>query len=1126
MTKHKQFAIFDVLAVPLESRNLIEASAGTGKTYSIAVLMLRLLLEKKLHLKEILMVTFTRAAVAELEERIRLFVRTANRYAADESIDDETIQRVVEKSWAQNGREETTALLKEAVLYLDELSVMTIHGFCQLTLHEFAFETRQFFGAEVSNDQAEILTAETQNFWRRHVATMETLLLRELIAGGLSLESIENVVKNHAGGKTFLYFNHNRPYTYDASTQAAWAARLATMNQAVEEEKSRLLGWIAANLQGLTDACLKNRHAKRYSEKLNDPEIFLEFVLKEHEAGKQYIAQCFGDLLAESEAYVKARQEQCELVTTCLRELYCFAIQEIAAAIRRYRSAINQLTYDDLIANLHAALCREENAPLVAGLQRKYKAVFVDEFQDTDRQQYDIFDTAFAQNTTVFYIGDPKQSIYGWRKADIFTYFKAYHAVENRYSMNVNYRSTPELIDALNYFFYPQKGFDTFYFKDSPHNIDYIPVQAPAHGRHEYLFHSNRQESPITLDTNYKKNDALIADVAAQVLQLLTDPKYTIRGKAGERRVQPSDIGILVRKNDRGEDIRRALAEFRIPAVTVVEAKVMESAEARELLFILEAISDPIPSKINRALLTGFTGYSSARIDDLHPEDTVRLFKQYKGLWETRGIYEAVMAFVANFGIRDHLLHPQTKHGERVLTNLYHLVELLYKHATLKNMSAGELTGWLKRNLEKQQIEGDEWEQRIERDEEAVNIITIHKSKGLQFPIVIAPQLDFRIATKGICAFKDDETNEYIAGTKDDLTEAQLATYTRQQEQENRRLLYVALTRAVFKIYIYRNVYFRETTLSTFLKEVKADGVRLEEKAPLTVEAGAVYAAESRPTIASTPATVHFELLEPNWRRMSYTMLAAKTEAIRRTSWTGTGVDAYDQFVFNDLAKGMITGNMLHYIFENIHFDEQTGWTATIEEALRQFAPAKHDLYAPTLPQMLQHVLEANVGNFSLSQITTSRRIHELEFHFPVGIFVQADLQTLEGVFLKPFPALEGMMTGKIDLFFEHGGQYYVLDWKSTYLGSALADYDAAGVEKAMEEQNYHLQYLIYALAVSRYLKNRLDNFDYERDFGGVIYCFVRGMRKGTTNGVFFCKPDWAVVRKLEEMWSLPERNI
>ena len=533
-------------------------------------------------------------------------------------------------------------------------------------------------------------------------------------------------------------------------------------------------------------------------------------------------------------------------------------------------------------------------------------------------------------------------------------------------------------------------------------------------------------------------------------------------------------------------------------------------------------------SNINRALLSSFTGYTAQEILLLNDEITIELFKKYKTNWDTDGVYNALMNFITDFGVQQILLQGNVKNGERIITNMYQLVELLHKIQTNKQLSALELIDWLKRAIESNDAQGDEYEQRIENDEECVKIVTIHKSKGLEYNIVIAPYLDFAERKKEEFCTLRNEQGDYINFKKSQATEAQLELYKQQNEQENRRLLYVAITRTVYKCFIIKNdsKEAKNSTLSFFTNALKnADTLLIENSNLPEIPENYYYKILKQKTVNETKEVVNFSLQKQNWQRTSYTRLAAEME---KNSKPGTGkyINEYDEFIFIKMSKGSTTGNMLHYIFENIHFTNNDKWGSVIEGAIKKFSPANKTVYELLLQEMVAHVLQANIqiGNtsFNLAQVTYEKRIHEFEFDFPLTIFQPVELQALSSenllIKVKERYELEGIMNGKIDMLFEYDNKYFILDWKSTFLGDSLHPYAPDVLNDAMNENNYHLQYLIYTLATKKYLETRLPNFDYEIDFGGVLYLFVRGMRKGNDSGVFYNKPSLELINNLENI--------
>ncbi len=1040
---------FNAVEVNLEGSNLIEASAGTGKTYSIAILALRLILEKQIKIKEILMVTFTKAAVAELQGRIRLFTRQAYKASCGEKISDPTIAKIVTTAQGKLGHDEVKDLLNEAVLFLDETSVLTIHGFCQQTLTEFAFETDQLFGAETLQETTSIIEEQVNAFWREEVTTIPAGLLGPLIDAGLSRNGLVTAVQHHLDGKRFLHFNDETDYRMSAEDHSWHLEFVQTLQDNESGARLTLHVHISDNSARLAALCESNRYAKAALPLLNDPPSFLGFLWDKK--GTVYAQTLFGDLLIQLEECEAIANQKHERINELLISLQCSAIKRLSKSVREYKQRNNLLSFDDMIQKLHHSLVRKNNTELIKALQKKYKAVFIDEFQDTDRLQYDIFEKAFGKDTILFYIGDPKQSIYAWRRADIFTYFKACSAVNHLYGMNDNYRSSERFIGAMNAFFLPDADFDTFYFQGAPKAIKYHPVSYPAARKQSDMTRSREPVSPMTVFHLENKNNICNA-LTGQLIELLEGDTYLIGPSEARRTIKPSDIGILVRTKNEGRSIKSTLASYGIPAVTIDDAKILQSEEAAYLSYILEAIVDNSSNSIHKALLSPFTGFESKDILSLDDELTNGLFRKYKITWETDGIYNALVAFISDFSVKKVLLQNNAEFGERIIANLFQLIEMLHKVQSEKQYSPEELINWLKRGIEGMENEGDEFEQRIESDEESVKIVTIHKSKGLEYPIVFAPFLDFLTFNKfDFVSFRHQETGEYVGASKATLSDEHQGWLKEQLEQENRRLLYVAISRAVYKCFIFKNTSNRgeynytKSTLAVFLNAQRQTNTPLIEftEAPAIPE-GYYYgnAVRWQPNVDARP--VDFNVLQVNWTKLSYTRLAAKREYLLKPLSAELD-NEYDLFVFKQLAKGQKTGNMLHCILENIQFNDSSRWQPVIADAIARFYPGQAALYQPRLYDLVRHVLDVpiqiNGTTIQLSSITREKCIHEFEFDFNVSLFNPdslAELATEEmGIYIQGAGQLEGIMNGKIDLFFEHEGKYYLLDWKSNFLGDS-----------------------------------------------------------------------------------------
>lgn len=1130
----QNFTDFRATEVPLAGTNLIEASAGTGKTYSIAVLVLRLILETKLPLKEILMVTFTKAAVAELEDRIRLFIRQAYQISQGQSSKDETISFLVERAAKQTSPDQVNQSLKEALLYLDETSVMTIHSFCQQSLTNFAFETGQLFGMETIQDSSAMIEDAVNSFWRKYVTIIPVDLLEQLCGADFTRHAVIDVIKQFLNGKRYLPYSEKENYTLcNEDYQNLWK----DVNQLIHAEKelrSQLENYVREHLARLQQAAVGNTYARKAEWHLiNDPVKLAEEIYKKRDKG--YAQKLFQDIIEQCEDCERAKEERNEYVRHVIDKILCLAIQEVSKLIIAQKQKAQQMSFDDMIVDLHKALVKKDNPSLINGLQQRYKAVFIDEFQDTDRLQYEIFERAFGTNTILFYIGDPKQSIYAFRKADIFTYFKAKQDVNHRYSMNVNYRSSAPFINAMNAFFLPRPDFDTFYFSGLSDSIGYINVEAPEQNTKGVLMQGDREAVTLTLFREPKK-DRITDATAALVVQLLSGDHYSIKQGNEQRRLTPADIGILVRSNKDGQKIKAALSRFEIPAVTLGDAKILASEEAVTVLYLLEAMLNLSRSAINRALLGILTGWDESAILKLNEETAATRFKSYKAAWENDGIYTALSEFLVDFGVYDQLIKGSAENGERIMSNLLQLMEILHKMQTHKQLSPLELTGWLRRGIDGMAVEGDEFEQRIESDEEAVKIVTIHKSKGLEYKVVIAPFLDFLAnVPDGFCTFRDAQSGEYIAALASQMNSNQKAELLRQTEQENRRLLYVAITRAVYACFIFKNMgnsgqypYATQSSLVPFVGECENASnsyISFNETPPLPET---TFRWRSRTIVpASISRQINFKLRNPNWMRLSYSRLNSK-HATTGLPKAIPQQDIYNDFMFRELARGAKTGDLVHYLFEIIHFQRPKSWEHAVEQTVSRFAPQQQELLGEMLNKMIEQVLNGRIQlankNFSLAEVAQESKIHEFEFDFPFSAVDTQRLQQLSApdrrIYVELLNASGGLVNGKMDMFFEFEGMYFILDWKSNYLGDTLEDYSANRLAEAMNERNYHLQYLIYTLAADKYLSSRLPDYKYDLHFGGIIYAFIRGVQKDITHGFFTTRPNEKTIASINAIFN------
>jgi exodeoxyribonuclease V beta subunit len=1116
---------FNVNTVDLNGCKLIEASAGTGKTYSVGILVLRLLIEKKIKINQILMVTFTEAAVEELKSRIRSFVYQAWQYSKDKTanISEEGIKNYLDQP--NKDPNEITEILNEAVSYLDEVSIFTIHGFCARTLKEFAFESQQNFDLKMLNDISEIQIEALNIIWRKNITTLPVGILNLLLTQKFNQDFILELSKAVLEGR-----NLSDPVLENGVSNEDIIADSERLVLEETDAYEAIKNYISQN----KELVLKGIRGQKKSLKLyttfyesidfiqNNFDSFLtEF--KNANKLKSFDSELFDsefrDLISDYSTLKEANDKYKQVVLTTF---YKQSAIEIAQEVQTIKNRRNVQTFDDLINNLHKTITSEYGTNLKKGLRDKYKAIFIDEFQDTDKLQYEIFSTAFSKEagSILFYIGDPKQSIYAFRKADLDTY-KLARNNSDQFTMRSNFRSNQALLDNLN----------TFFDVENPFNdpdIEYTNVHCGKTSLGNLVDSQGIEMSSFECFTYSSRKEIIEPHLVQKTVQLLTQG-YKIREKETDRLIRPNDIGILVKSNKEAKEIKLALGLKGVPAVVVDDSKVFSSDVAHYVLYILQAINEVNDSSVYKALGTPLFLDHFNDIIRIDLSKEVLHFEHFKNAFTIKGVFSLFQAVLDTYNLRGNLLQANHKNGQRLITNLLHLVELLQNQQTRFKLNLEELIDWLQRAINGGVNADSSFEQRLENDENAVNIVTVHKSKGLAYNIVLAPYLDKDNKTNYKKTYQYKIENEYAISIISNQNPEAIENQQLQWAQEDKRLIYVALTRAVY----YCGIYSKTNTKNPIGAFVKA----WQEKGKTTID---ISNEENDETLSFKSTRTNTKVVAnrvpakttfpKQWSVLSYSSIAVHpTQTIFINNETPS-TEAFEQFVFQKMPKGTVFGNFAHSVLETISFHDQSRWDVVIKKAAQKAMGWGHQITATQetelglYHQWFEHICKAKIrtsqGSFQLQDV--ENKISELEFYFDYKKIHLHNLQkTLKQTFeieWKNDLNIEGLMNGFIDLVFEQGGKYYILDWKTNYLGNSIEAYQTENLELAMRNNNYHLQYMIYTVALCRYLKTKITDFDYDTHFGGTVYFFVRGIRQGHKTGIYFNRFSKAEYKLLERM--------
>ncbi|MFO7496681.1 MAG: exodeoxyribonuclease V subunit beta [Desulfobacterales bacterium] len=1181
---------FDLLQAPLSGVNLIEAGAGTGKTYAIAALFLRLILERGLLPEEILVVTFTKAATEELQSRIRTRLLDAEGGFARGDCPDGLIRDLVART---ADPAQALGRLREALLGFDRAAIFTIHGFCQRILLENAFETGSLFQTELKTDPRPMLQEVADDFWRRQVygAAPEFIAYLRQQAGGPAYflwllhqlktpqvrivpEAPAAVLENLAPHRRAMAgIRQKWPH------ERALIARLLrdpALNSTVYGSLKPLAAERAASRRDLqVDALCREMDVFAAPQGTGFP-LFKKFALftaskLSAAARKNQVApdHPFFALCAEVALRATALEEEMARQFLFLRrEVFRYAENEL---IRR-KQVQNIQFFDDLLTTVADALkgpC--EGRILRDAVRAKYQAALVDEFQDTDAVQYAIFSRLFAGgDRTLFLIGDPKQAIYSFRGADVFSYMAAARQCTARYTLTRNWRSSAALIRAVNTLFEPVKApfvFEEIAFEAGRPGIAPPEDAAPPEAPFVLWWLDSVEEKPVSKEAAVAR---IAGAVAGEILHMT---------RPGPDRTEPGDIAVLVRTNRQARHIQRQLAACELPAVLIGEGNIFDAPEAAEIQRVLAAILEPAAERrLRAALATDMLGAKATELDTGAPQsawwaDRLAAFCDYQEIWQRSGFYRMFRLLLGRERVKGRLLaYPD---GERRLTNLLQLGEILHRAALENALPPAGVVKWLSQQRDPATQRLEEHQLRLESDEQAVRIITMHKSKGLEFPVVFCPfTWEGSLSRETVLRFHDpDADGRLTLDLGDGQFEAHRIRSQTEQLAENLRLLYVAVTRAKQRCFLaWGRISTAETSAPAYLLHgapsaasndpvgalqdlfKRKSGPMLFEELknrtafsggaiqllplPETPANGRFRPAEAPPAKLLLPA---FEgAVAPSWRITSYTALVSgaahyATEGLDHDALPAAPeggslpiVEALPgQADIADFPRGARAGTFLHDILEHLDFTaSDPQHRARLVET--QLAAYGFDAgWQPTVLAMLARVLTtplaAGQDNLRLAGIGTDQRVNEMAFYFPLNPFQPLDLQNIFSQDGTPalFPDLprrlgslsfrpdRGFMKGYIDLVFHHAGRYYLVDWKSNYLGPGIAHYTQAALRSEMAASFYVLQYHLYALALHQLLRLRLPDYRYDTHFGGIFYLFLRGIDPayGPGFGIFKDRP-------------------
>ncbi|AUU92616.1 exodeoxyribonuclease V subunit beta [Enterobacteriaceae bacterium ENNIH3] len=1165
----------DPLRLPLTGERLIEASAGTGKTFTIAALYLRLLLglggnaafPRPLNVEELLVVTFTEAATEELRGRIRSNIHELRIACLRETTDNPLYASLLREI---TDKQQAAQWLMLAERQMDEAAVFTIHGFCQRMLSLNAFESGMLFEQQLIEDESLLRYQACADFWRRHCYPLPRDLAQVVHESWKGPHDLLKAIDRYLQGEApqikaappadeTLESRHQKIIEQIDSVKQQWVASVDELGPLIEGS-------------GIMRQKFNRTNQARWIEKISAwaNETTCSYQLPE---ALEKFAQSFlrertkeGGVVPEH-AVFEAIETLLNAPLTLNDLMLTSAMREIREAVAREKRRRGELGFDDMLSRLDSALQSASGEALATAIRTRFPVAMIDEFQDTDPQQYRIFRRIWHHQpeSGLLLIGDPKQAIYAFRGADIFTYMKARDEVNARYTLDTNWRSAPGMVESVNQLF--SQTDNAFMFRQIP----FQPVKSAAKNQ-SLRFTIKGEKQPAMAMWLMKSEGVGVGDYQTFMAELCATQirDWLIAGQKGEallhegkttRPVKASDITVLIRSRHEASLIRDALGLLNIPSVYLSNRdSVFDTPEAQELLWLLQAVLAPErENTLRSALATSMLGLSALDIETLNQDEAawdaiVEEFAGWRDMWLKRGVMPMLRALMSARHVAENLL--ATPGGERRLTDILHLSELLQEAGTQVE-SEHALVRWLAQHIAEPDANSSSEQLRLESDKHLVKIVTIHKSKGLEYPLVWLPFIaNFRVQDQ---AFYHDRTS--FAPVLD-LSKAEESIELAETERlaEDLRLLYVALTRSVWHCSLgiapisrrrgekTGDSDFHLNALGRLIQQGQprdAQGLRACVEAlcndnialcmPDVLDSVRWQAPQD--VVQALTARQMTRTIRDDWRVTSYSGLQQRTHGIAQDLLPRLDLDAAGErdllaepmLTPHQFPRGASPGTFLHSLFEDLDFTQPIA-PAWVAEKLQRGGFEEH--WQPVISEWIDTILHVPLADTgaSLHQLTAKEKQVEMEFYIPIAQNLRAG--TLDALIRQydplsagcpplDFREVRGMLKGFIDLVFRHEGRYYLLDYKSNWLGESAEAYTREAMAAAMQSHRYDLQYQLYTLALHRYLRHRIAGYDYERHFGGVIYLFLRGVEADNSQqGIFTTRPDAALISQMDALFA------
>ncbi|XBC40131.1 MAG: exodeoxyribonuclease V subunit beta [Buchnera aphidicola (Nurudea ibofushi)] len=1150
MRSEKSVPILNTNHFPLSGKILIEASAGTGKTFSLVTLYLKLLLglgkdnsvQKAFLVQEILVITFTKHTKKELKNRIRIYIHDFKKTCLKKN-ENCILYHLFKKI---KNLDKAIYLLSQAEQSIHTLEVYTIHEFCYQALKINKFLSNIFFQKKIAKNVYHLYLQSSITFWNECFKNLPknilNIILKYFKNPSFLLKKVFPFLLNESFVKKKYVKNKlNIVQSYDILIKKikifknTWLKYHKTIFSIINKSQANKKVYTKSNLNRWVNNITIWSLTK--SENFNIPKDLKYFQ-------KQYlIEKNYSESVSENEIFEIT--EKFLKINFSLKS--AFIIETIIKIKKHFTQRKQQLgifEFDDLIQFVISIL-EKKNKSFINTLAKKYPALLIDEFQDTNYKQYKIFEKIYSSNKHLFVlISDPKQAIYEFRGADISSYIKATKNIKQRYHLEINWRSSKEIIDSINLLFSRTKNIfmhSRIKFISLKSRYKYKQIKFEINGKIQPALRFLLNKERITTISDYKK--WISKSYAKYISFWINEGKTknaTITYKNKTEFVSEKNICILVNNKKEAYIMQIALQELNIKTTYLSKREsVFHTNEAIEILWILQAILNPKnEATLKRAISTTIISIQSKKIDCITQKHSfwsnlINQFYKYLIIWEKFGITHVIHKIIINYRVKH-----QNDTLKKNVPNIDYILQItkLLEIRSNKNKSKHILISWLEKKIvTKNDVPYKDYIN-IKNNNNYVQIVTIYKSKGLEYPIVCIPFFTTH--------YNNHNTSKLFNDIKLNLKNEKTLL------SEQMRLLYVALTRAIVHCFvgiafITRKVKKHENYYSNLYKNALGNILKIDKKLSFEELNEILKKIDPNKNIRTTSKIPEFQIKDKekivkvntlsnqiftrkfqcNYIITSYSNLKKEYKSNilpTKKIYTNTNYNKPEipqkkvQLTSYAFPKGKKFGIFIHKILKNINFKKKINndW---ISHQLIQNDFSK--TWSESIKKWIKKILHTplNSDNLVLSKLSQENCIKELKFFFPIEnqltnkklyeIFKMSNRPN-KNFFPEHLNPIKGMFTGSIDLVFKRKKKYYLLDYKSNWLGDSNYCYAIENIESAIISNYYDLQYQIYSIALHRYLKQRIKNYCFLKHFGGIYVLFLRAIENRNLNtGLFFKLP-------------------